>query len=111
MGDAADSRGMTTPAPTPTIAIRAATPADGRVLIRLATLDSAPTPSGPVLIAEADGEPKAALSLRDDRVVADPFSRTAELVALLRLHAQALAAREERAAYRPDFGRGLPVAA
>jgi len=77
---------------SPTISIRAATSNDGRTLLRLAALDSAPVPAGPVLLAEVDGEPQAALSLHDGRAVADPFEPTAELVSLLRVHAGALAA-------------------
>ena len=96
---------------TPTIAIRAATPADGRTLMHLAALDSAPIPFGPVLIAEVDGEAKAALSVRDDRVIADPFARTAELVDLLRVHARTLTEAQERpVAAQTPFAR-LRVAA
>ena len=89
--------------PQPTIQIRAAQASDGPVLTRLAALDSAPVPFGPVLLAEVDGEPKAALSLRDDRVIADPFARTAELVDLLRLHARTLTEEQER----PTLTQGL----
>jgi hypothetical protein len=83
---------------TPTISIRAATNGDGPALARLAALDSAPVPFGPVLLAEVDGQPRAALSVRDDTVVGDPFARTAELVELLRVHARLTSAREERLA-------------
>ena len=75
---------------TPTISIRAATSSDARSLMRLAALDSAPVPLGPVLLAEVDGEAQAAIALRDGHVVADPFHRTAELVSLLRLRASLL---------------------
>jgi hypothetical protein len=78
---------MTTMIPTPTIVIRAATAADGPALSRLAALDSAPVPFGPTLIAEVEGEARAAMVLRDGSVVADPFHRTAELVQLLKVHA------------------------
>jgi hypothetical protein len=81
---------------TPTISIRAATNGDGPALARLAALDSAPVPFGPVLLAEVDGQPRAALSVGDDRVIGDPFARTAELAELLRVHARATAARESR---------------
>ena len=90
---------------TPTISIRAATAADGRSLMRLAALDSAPLPFGPTLLAEVDGEPKAALAIRDDRAVADPFSPTADLVSLLRLHAESLGATEEGRSEGPVMGR------
>jgi hypothetical protein len=104
---------MTTLSHTPaTIAIRAATPADGPVLTRLAALDSAPVPFGPVLIAEVGGEARAALALRDGSVVADPFARTAELVQLLKVHAASVAETNERPATR-SFGlvRKLGLAA
>jgi hypothetical protein len=78
--------------PSPIISIRAATTDDGRTLTRLAALDSAEVPAGPILVAEVDGEAQAALSLRDGRVVADPFERTAELVSLLRVRADTIAA-------------------
>jgi hypothetical protein len=81
---------------TPTISIRAATHGDGPTLARLAALDSAPVPFGPVLLAEVDGQPRAALSVSDDRVIGDPFARTAELAELLRVHARSTAARGDR---------------
>ena len=95
---------------TPTISIRAATPNDGRALMRLAALDSAAMPLGPTLIAEIDGEPKAALSLSDERVIADPFTRTSEVVDLLRMHARTVAQAEERRFERAALG-GLRLAA
>ena len=80
---------------TPTISIRAATHGDGPALARLAALDSAPVPFGPVLLAEVDGRPLAALSVNDGRVIGDPFTRTTELAELLRVHARMTAARAE----------------
>jgi hypothetical protein len=104
---------MTTlPLPHPSILIRAATASDGPVLTRLAALDSAPVPFGPVLLAEVDGEPRAALALRDGAVIADPFARTAELVQLLKVHATTVAETEERSATRTSgFVRRLGLAA
>jgi hypothetical protein len=80
---------------SPIISIRAATNGDGPALARLAALDSAPVPFGPVLLAEVDGQPRAALSVADNRVIGDPFTRTAGLVELLRVHARSTGAREE----------------
>jgi len=80
---------------SPIISIRAATTGDGPALARLAALDSAPVPFGPVLLAEVDGEPRAALSVDEGRVIGDPFTRTSELVELLRVHARATAARQD----------------
>jgi hypothetical protein len=91
---------MTSLSHTPTISIRGAVPSDGPVLTRLAALDSARPPFGPALIAEVDGQPLAALGLRDGRVIADPFARTAELVELLKVHATAVAEDAERTATR-----------
>ena len=104
---------MTHTTPTPTISIRAAVPGDGRTLMRLAALDSAPVPFGPTLLAEVDGEPRAALALRDGAVIADPFARTAELVALLKVHSAAVAeqAAERTIARSSGFARRLGIAA
>lgn len=70
------------------ITIRPAYPDDELSLARLAALDSArcPPPS-PLLLAEIDGELRAALSLRDGSTIADPFFPTAGVLALLGTHA------------------------
>jgi hypothetical protein len=52
---------------------------------RLAQLDSARRPSGPVLAAAVGGEPAAALPLDGGPAIADPFQPTAGLVSLLEL--------------------------
>ena len=70
-----------------TISIRPAFPDDSEAIMRLAALDSAPVPRSPLLLAEQDGELRAALSVADGRAIADPFALTANMVALLRLHA------------------------
>ncbi len=69
------------------ITIRPAYADDEAALTRLATLDSARVPSGRLLLAEVDGELRAALATDDGTVIADPFFRTVELIALLRKHA------------------------
>jgi hypothetical protein len=69
------------------ITIRRAYADDELALRRLAALDSAPVPLTPLLIAEVDGEPRAALSLSDGASVADPFFPTLHLLELLALHA------------------------
>jgi hypothetical protein len=87
---------MTTTSPTftlPTIQIRAAGAGDADALDRLAALDSATVLRGDVLIATVDGEPRAALALSDGRVIADPFSLTADLVELLRTRAHLMGMR------------------
>ena len=70
------------------IVIRHATDADIITLTDLAILDSREPLRGAALIAEVDGVARAALDLGDGSVAADPFAPTAELVALLRLHAR-----------------------
>ena len=64
--------------------IRPATDDDAALLAHLAVLDSQPTIEGPALIGEIGGRAAAALSLRDGRIVADPFQRTAQLATHLR---------------------------
>jgi hypothetical protein len=69
----------------PTVVIRAARGSDGIALEDLARLDSQRPLAGDVLLAEQDGELVAALD--GERVIADPFRATADLVALLRVRA------------------------
>jgi hypothetical protein len=84
------------------ILIRSAQPDDQRALARLAILDSTDAPpSGPLLVAELDGELKVALSLRDGSAIADPFTYTAEVVSLLKAHAAAERRRELGRGHRP----------
>ena len=71
--------------PPSDITIRPAYADDQVALRRLAALDSATVPPGPLLLAEVGGELRAAISLRDGRSIADPFERTVELVELLEL--------------------------
>ena len=70
------------------LTLRIATSADGSALARLADLEQTARPADPVLLGEVMQRPVAALSLRDGRVVADPFTPTAELIELMRLRAR-----------------------
>ena len=91
--------GLPTPA---TITIRPAYADDREALTRLAALDSAAgVPVGPVLLAEVDEQLRAALSLTDRSVIADPFFPTQHLVALLRARAAAVGANRNRRSRRP----------
>lgn len=72
------------------LTIRRAHDGDADALRRLAELDSSRPLEGEVLLAELDGTPVAAVELGSDRVVADPFRPTAEVVELLRLRARRL---------------------
>jgi len=74
--------------PVPGVEIRHAGAHDADIVKRLAALDEAPPLVGPVLLASADGQPVAALSLADRRVVADPFVATVPIVSLLRARAE-----------------------
>jgi hypothetical protein len=65
--------------------IRLASPKDAGALRRLAALDEVRPLKGPVLLAESDGVPVAALSLEAGAVAADPFQHSAGAVRLLRL--------------------------
>ena len=81
------------PAGDATVVIRVATPADRDELRRLAALDSARALSGTVLVAESDGEIRAAYSVEERRAVADPFAPTAGLVELVKARAALLGVR------------------
>jgi hypothetical protein len=77
------------------LTLRFASASDARRLQTLAELDSAPLPSGPVLIAEVDGRLRAALPLDGGAPIADPFHRAAGIVALLRVRAAQLGGRSD----------------
>jgi hypothetical protein len=87
------------PAADATVVIRVATPADRDELRRLAALDSARALTGTVLVAQSDGEIRAAYSVEERRAIADPFVPTAGLVELVKARA-ALLADERRARAR-----------
>jgi hypothetical protein len=78
-----------TSSPDP-ILIRPATERDAAAIVRLAQLDSSPAPVGALLVAEVGGELRAALRVSDHAVIADPFHRTAGVVALLAARAEHL---------------------
>jgi hypothetical protein len=78
------------------LVIRRATGADRGALERLAGRDSAIVPEGPMLVAEVGGELRVAATLDGKVAIADPFTRTAELLALLRTRAHQLTSAERR---------------
>jgi hypothetical protein len=69
----------------PAVVIRTARGSDGGALEDLARLDSQRPLGGEVLVAEQDGALVAAVA--GDRVIADPFRPTADVVELLRIRA------------------------
>jgi hypothetical protein len=74
------------------LTIRMAVPTDTERLNDLAQLDSARVRDGvPMLVAEIDGELRAALPLDGGRAIADPFHQTAEIVDMLAQRALQLA--------------------
>ena len=86
------------------IAIRPDRPEDAPALRRLAALDSSGVPTGPLLLAEEGGELRAALTISSGAAIADPFARTTDLIALLRIRAEQLAG-SERTSARASGGR------
>jgi hypothetical protein len=98
---------VSAPANAPVVALRLAGADEGHVVQELAALDDAPALEGQVLLALIDGDPVAALSLRDGRVVADPFVHTDAATALLRLRAEHVSGRRPRRRWpiilRPRF--------
>jgi len=73
---------------SPALSLLAAEPVDAPAVARLAALDETEPLAGPVLLAITDGRAVAALSVTDGRVAADPFTHTADAVAMLRLRAR-----------------------
>jgi hypothetical protein len=60
--------------------------ADAESIGRLASLDDGSPPDGPVVLAEMDGEPVAALGIAGGAVVADPVRVSDAIVFLMRAH-------------------------
>jgi hypothetical protein len=67
-----------------TLTLRPAGDADRAALDRMAEMEEAERLTGEVLVAELDGYVIAALSIADDRAVADIFRSTGGIVRLLR---------------------------
>jgi hypothetical protein len=72
------------------LTIRWATADDAAALSRLAALDSSEVPIGRLLVAEVDGELRAAVPATAGPGIADPFRPTADLVALLEMRVRHL---------------------
>jgi hypothetical protein len=76
-------------------------------LARLAAVDSSKPPGQPVVVAEVGGELRAALSLNDGSLVADPFHLTGGVADLLRAYARQLDVQPETGA-GADSSSSLP---
>lgn len=87
------------------VTIRKLDEADLPALVRLAQLDSSEVPEGDLIGAEIEGRLVAAVQIHGRDAIADPFSRTAELRALLELRAIQLRAREQEGRRRFAPGR------
>ena len=82
---------------SPDITIRTARAEDRMELARVAARDTHALPAGPLLVAQVGSDVRAAISLEDGAIIADPFHRTAELVEMLKI--RSAAGRED------DYGR------
>jgi hypothetical protein len=72
------------------VSLRVSSEDDAGALARLAGLDSSRMPPGPMLLAEVDDDVRAAVSLADGTVLADPFHTTNDTIKLLRARAKEL---------------------
>jgi hypothetical protein len=72
------------------ITIRAARAEDMGELARVAARDTHELPAGRLLVAKVGSDVRAAISIDDGTIIADPFHRTAELVAMLKIRAGAV---------------------
>lgn len=85
------------------VTIRLATDADAHAIAVLAAVDSQTVPTGPLLLAEVDGELWAVESVTGGGSIGDPFRPSADVRELLRERA-----RQLTAAARPKAGRRAP---
>jgi hypothetical protein len=95
------------PAPERAVTLRRYSTEDHDPLARLAALDSSKPPQEPVVVAEVGGELRAALSLNDGSLVADPFHLTGGVADLLRAYARQLDVQPETRA-RADSSSSSP---
>ena len=79
------------------VAVRLARPEDESAIRRIASLDDKKAPEGRILVAEADHEIIAALSIAGGAAVADPFRWTSDVVALMEVRAEQIAAADQAA--------------
>ena len=87
--------------------IREATHADEGLLRRLAELDNKAPLRGRILIGEIDGEPAAAASISDGRIVSDKSRATPFLVPLVGMRARAQRTFERMPSLTARLSAGL----
>ena len=78
------------------LTIRDARPDDDAALRRLAALDCSAVPDGRLIVAEVEGEIRAAAPITGGARIADPFRPTAPLADLLEFRAAQLRDHEKR---------------
>lgn len=88
------------------IRIRAAHDSDMPEIARVAGRDTHELPAKPLMVATVGEQVRAAISLADGTHVADPFHHTSELVAMLRIRADAVQASHNGVA-RKRSGRRI----
>src|SRR4051794_30090298 len=91
------------------VLIREARAVDDLAVRALAVLDGAEPPLGRVVVAEVNGSIVAAVPLDGAGAFADPFRRTADLVALLEARAKQIAG-ERPQSHRPRLSWLSPAA-
>jgi len=91
------------------VTIRRSHVSDRAALQRLAQLDSRRLAEGELLVAEVDGELRAALPLAGGGAIADPFRPTAPLVSLLGLRAAQIRATEAEATRAAGSAHAAPL--
>jgi hypothetical protein len=91
------------------VTIRRSHASDRAALRRLAQLDSRRLAEGELLVAEVDGELRAALPLAGGGAIADPFRPTAPLVSLLGLRAAQIRATEAETTRAADSAHAAPL--
>jgi hypothetical protein len=96
--------------PANAFTIRLAGDHDAETLRRLSEVDSQNPLSGRILVAVDGDAVVAALSIDEDRVIADPFRRTSPALALLRMRASALTGYEQTPSLRERIRAATRVA-
>jgi hypothetical protein len=91
--------------------IREASDKDAYAIRQLAEINGATPLEGEILVGEVAGRPAAAISLDEDRVVADAFGTFLGLSAQLRMRARAIRAQRQTPSLRKRMLIGVGAAA
>ena len=92
------------------LTIRAADYGDRDELIRLAQRDSSAVPDGALVVGEIGGSIRAAVAVETGRTIADPFTRTSDLVALLHTRADQIGRARRRQLHLVARSTNVPPA-